>query len=67
MFALLHAILQVMIRQTISSAILAITLLIPHTAIAKETFEVRLWEGVAPGSEGVQDKEKVVLVEAVLL
>ena len=60
MFSLLHAIHQVMIRQTFSSAILAITLLIPHAATAKETFEVRLWEGVAPGSEGVQDKEKVV-------
>ena len=49
-----------MIRQVITTALFAITLLIPHGVMAKDSFEVRLWEGVAPGSEGVQDEEKVV-------
>ncbi len=36
------------------------SLAISHSVHAGNTFEVRLWKGVAPGSEGVQDKEKTV-------
>ena len=47
-------------RPTSILVLLLIASLRPATAESKEPFEIRLWEAVAPGSEGVKDKEKVI-------
>ncbi len=47
--------------RTTSIHLLLLAALLPmHPLLAKAPFELRLWEGIAPGSEGVTDKEKVV-------
>jgi len=40
--------------------ILLLLFLAPDTGYSKDAFKLRLWEGIAPGSEGVRDQEKVV-------
>ena len=49
-----------MIKFQTTLGILLALFLAPNTGLSKGPFELRLWQGVAPGSEGVADQEKVI-------